>query len=119
MCNEHGINFTLNEETEINSLSLEFLERVSLLKLCGKLQINEISDFEFLSRLNPRKITISSLMYVQSTILLEPPIEMQQKFEPPPVVAKNQDDDDYYGEYYDEEVVVDIEQKQKEAEIKA
>jgi|LauGreDrversion4_2_1035121.scaffolds.fasta_scaffold790991_1 hypothetical protein len=64
MCNEHGINFALNEETDINSLSLEFLERVSLLKLCGKLQINEISDFEFLSRLNPRKITLSSLMYV-------------------------------------------------------
>lgn len=64
MCNEHGINFALSETTEINDLNLDYLERVSLLKLGGKLIINEISDFDFISRLNPRKFTLNSLIYI-------------------------------------------------------
>ncbi len=64
MCNEHGINFALSETIEINDLNLDYVERVSLLKLGGKLIINEISDFDFLSRLNPRKFTLNSIIYI-------------------------------------------------------
>ncbi len=63
--------FKLKEH--INLLDLQMVERVSLLKLSGVYQISEnLNEVDKLESLNPRKIQIDLLVYVQCEPKNEP-----------------------------------------------
>ena len=93
ICLEKGMRFSLfaGEQPWLWQANLEYLPRVSLLKVCGHFTMDDgLADVEALGKLDPRKVFIESLMYQQTA-----PTQVVEQEQP--VIATE------YDEYYDEE----------------